>query len=205
MAIDLFGPPVSDDEVKSALQRYRDEPLDPLYYAPSIDLLMDGDHCAAIDHLVHGSGGRWERLKAVPSLASQIPDENGIYMFVWTPNIALRFAAPPNVERCFWILYVGKAGGLDSPGATIRSRYSSEYRRYVGRDPSCLWNGPAPETRELRLARYLTLRPLEFWYLTIEKISEIPLVEKRLLKLLRPPLNYQHGPKLRPGKTTSAF
>lgn len=203
--MEFSGAPVSDDDVKSVLHKYRDEPLDPLYFAPSIDLLMDVDHCAAIDRMVHGCGAQWERLKAVPTLSSQIPDESGIYMFVWMPNIALHFAAPPEVERCFWILYVGKAGGPESPNATIRGRYQSEYRKFVGRDPSCLWNGPPPDTRELRLARYLTLRPLEFWYLPIEKTAEIPLLEKRLLKLLRPPLNYQYGPKLRPGKTTSAF
>lgn len=201
----FFRAGAEDEDLKSALHKYRDEPLESLYFAPSIDLLMDAEHCVTVDQMAHGSGARWERLKATPTLASQIPDETGIYMFVWRPNIALRFSAPPETERLFWILYVGKAGGPDSPNATIRNRYQSEYRKYVGRDPSCLWSGPSPDTRELRLARYLTLRPLEFWYLPIEKVAEISLLEKRLLKLLRPPLNYQHGPKLRPGKTTSAF
>src|SRR4051812_45987875 len=127
-------PPINDDDVKSALHKYRDEPLDPLYFAPSVDLLMDVEHCFTIDRMVHDSGERWERLKAVPTLSSQIPDESGIYMFVWTPNIALRFAAPPKVERLFWILYVGKAGGTEVQEGTIRSRYQSEYRKYVGKD-----------------------------------------------------------------------
>jgi hypothetical protein len=195
----------NEDDVKAVLQKYRDEPLDQLYFSPSIELLMDADHCRTINQIVHQSGTQWERLKAVPTLWSQLPNISGIYMFVWTPDVALRFASAPEVERFFWVLYIGKAGEPEAPNATIRSRYKSEYTKYVGRDPSCLWDGSSPDTRESRLTKYLTLRPLEFWYLSIDQVSEIVLLEKRLLKLLKPPLNYQHGPKLRLGKPMPAF
>jgi hypothetical protein len=126
-------------------------------------------------------------------------------MFVWRPEFTLRFAAPPEIERLSWVLYVGKAGKQGGTTDTIKHRYIGEYSKYVGKDPSCLWDSNAPKDREDRLARYLTLRPLEYWFLIVEDLRDILILERKLIRLLRPPLNQQHGPRIRPGKPVPAF
>lgn len=201
----FFNAQVNDDEVKSVVEKYRDEPIEPLHFAPSIELLINADHCRMINQVLCQEDTRWERFKAVPELWRQLPSSGGVYAFVWKPDVCFHFASLPNTERFFWVLYVGRAGGSDTPHGTIQGRYRDEYRKYVGKDPSCLWDGSPPTNRDTRLARYLTLRPLEFWCLTMELDSEIALLEKKLLKLLRPPINQQHGIKIRPGKPQPAF
>lgn len=88
---------------------------------------------------------------------------------------------------------------------TIKHRYMTEYSKYVGKDPSCLWDSHAPRDREEKLARYLALRPLEYWFLQIPDVRDILILERKMIRMLRPPLNQQHGPKIRPGKTVPAF
>jgi hypothetical protein len=104
------------------------------------------------------------------------------------------------------VLYIGKAGIEDGKFDTIKSRYSSEYSKYVGGDIGCLWDDKPAIEREQKLARYLTLRPLEYWFLPIPTTKDIPLLERKLVRLLKPPLNNQHsGPRIKPGKTVPAF
>ena len=121
------------------------------------------------------------------------------------PELALRFASPPLEERFCWVLYVGKAGERDGTRDTIKNRYQQEYSKYVGQNATCLWEDTAAESREQRLSRYLTLRPLEYWFLTLDDVRDIQVLERKLIRLLRPPLNQQHGRKLRSGKTVPAF
>jgi len=195
---------MNDQEFRELLQKYRDEPASVLAFQPSIELLIDSHHCQAINSFLHQPGILWERKKAVDSLGNSLPDSPGLYMFVWRPELTLRFANT-ETERFGWVVYIGKAGTEEGRRDTIKQRYVSEYSKFVGKDPSCLWDTSPVEDRESRLARYLTLRPLEYWFLTMQDVREIQLLEKRLIKLLRPPLNLQHGVKLRPGKTVPAF
>src|SRR5262249_51416484 len=125
--------------------------------------------------------------------------------FVWRPRLALKFASAPLEERFCWVLYIGKAGEKDGVKDTIRDRYQSEYSKYVGQDATCLWDHSPAEKREQRLARFLTLRPLEYWFLTMTDFKDIEILEKKLIRMLCPPLNHQHGRKLRPGKSVPAF
>jgi hypothetical protein len=126
-------------------------------------------------------------------------------MFVWKPDLMFRFAAAPHVEQLCWVLYVGKAGTEEGKNDTIKHRYLNEYSNYLGKDASCLWDSHAPTDREQKLARYLTLRPMEYWFLSMGDVRDILILERKLIRLLRPPLNAQHGPKIRPGKTVPAF
>lgn len=196
---------VNDQEFSELLHKFRDEPACALQFQPSIEMFIDSRFCLAMDRILHRSGILWERLKAVPNLASQLPEETGIYMFVWKPELCLRFSSPPTEERFCWVLYVGKAGTNEGKSDTIKHRFQSEYSKYVAQDAACLWETHAAIERKERLARYLTLRPLEYWLLTISEIRDILVLEKKLIRMLRPPLNQQHGPKLRPGKPTPAF
>jgi hypothetical protein len=46
---------------------------------------------------------------------------------------------------------------------------------------------------------------LEYWYLLLDDARDIPVIERKLVSLLAPPLNIQHGPKLKVGKPQPAF
>jgi|GEM_PF-2055830 len=190
---------MTDSEFKSVLLKFRGESAGELPFAPCIESLIDDEYCQHITGMLEGEDMHWERKKAVPGLGQSLPDSPGLYMFVWQPKFKLRVALDERIAL-HWILYVGKAGGSVG-GGNIRNRYLNEYSKYVGKDPSCLWEKQDTTKRELVLARYLTLQPLEFWFLTVSNANEIELMERKLIKLLRPPLNIQHGTKLRAGKS----
>jgi hypothetical protein len=196
---------MNDDEFMQLVHKYRDEPAAPLVFEPAIEILIDSAHCDWLNKNIHQSGAKWERMIAVPDLWSQLPNERGLYMFVWRPRLALTFAAAPMEERFCWVLYVGRAGEKDAKKDTIRHRYQQEYSKYVGQNATCLWDVAPAEKREERLSRYLTLRPLEYWFLTLDDVRDIEVLERKLIRMLRPPLNQQHGRKLRPGKAVPAF
>lgn len=196
---------MNEQEFALLMHKFRFEPATPLQFQPCIELLIDGDFCKGIDKIIHEAGTTWERRIAVESLGTSLPDERGLYMFVWRPELTFRFSAAPQTERPCWALYVGKAGTEDGTKDTIRQRYLSEYSKYVGRDASCLWDAKDAVERHDRLARYLTLRPLEYWFLPMLNVRDIGLLERKIIKLLNPPLNRQHGVKIKPGKTVPAF
>src|SRR5437764_5133412 len=136
---------MNDAEFVQLVHKMRDEPAYPLLFEPTIEILIDSVHCDWLNKNIHQSGTRWERRLAVPTLWSQLPDERGLYMFVWRPELALRFAAAPLEERFSWVLYVGKAGERDAKKDTIRNRYQGEYSKYVGQNATCLWEDAPAE------------------------------------------------------------
>ena len=194
---------MNDDEFQQLIRTRRDEPAVPLHFAPCVDRLLDGDLCESVTRITRKHGVFWERYLAHDSLDSQLPAERGVYMFVWRPRISFSFSATQQ-QTLPWILYVGKAGTKEGVADTLPARYKS-YRRYIGRSPSCLWDRTPPRTREERLSRYLTLRPLEYWFATVADIDEISRLEKHLIKLFRPPINDQYARCLRPGLSKPAF
>ena len=203
--------PLSTQQFNRLLVKFRDETTHPISFEPCLERLMDSSECLALTEILHGEGLKWERKPATSTLWSMLPDERGIYMFVWCPDLTFRFESPQDIaatdyERLRWVLYVGKAGVEEGKSDTLKQRYRSGYSKYVGQDPSPLWNRrPAENTRrEELLARYLTVRPLEFWYLLFEDPEDIRMLEKRLIKTLNPPLNKQHGRRLIPGKPEPA-
>ena len=150
---------INEFEFIELVHKFRDETAIALHFQPSIEFLVDTPHCEALSRIIHKPNVLWEKNIAVPNLAARLPEENGLYMFVWRPELVLHFAGSSE-QRFNWVLYVGKAGKKDGTRDTLKHRYQSEYSKYVARDPSCLWkNGEPAFDREARLARYLTLRP----------------------------------------------
>lgn len=196
---------MNDDEFTQALHKYRDEAVShPLDFRPSIDRLMDSQHCAQINKIFYSSA-KWERRKAVATLGPSLPDAKGVYMFVWRPEMIMPFANG-TTEQASWVLYVGKAGIEEGASDTLRTRYTSEYKRFVGGDVSSLWNREAASDREARLARYLAMRPMEYWFLLLDSARDVQLLERKLIRMLAPPLNRQLvGPRLRSGTPVPAF
>ena len=101
---------MNEQEFISLLHKYRDEPARVLGFEPSIERLIDSQHCKELTSLLVDHGKKWERRKAVQSLGSMLPATRGLYLFVWRPDLQFYFDGDPSMEQLCWILYVGKAG-----------------------------------------------------------------------------------------------
>jgi hypothetical protein len=200
-----LGKNMNESELNQTIHKHRDELATLLEFCPRIEKLVDIDHCEQIQKFIHSHGSKWEKRSAISSLGDSLPNEQGVYMFVWTPKFSFEFDTGI-VEPINWIVYVGKAGINDGKNDTIKSRYISEYRHYLGCNPSMLWDSKAIECREQRLKKFLNLWPLSFWYLPLGETTprEIELAERQLIRLFNPPLNVVHTRRLRPNKPEPA-
>lgn len=129
-------------------------------------------------------------------------------MFVWSYFLALN-CGPSREQRFPVVMYIGQAGGgpLAGPRGTLRSRFVSEYRRLLESSPSVLWAPKPSRDRKGRLEAGLCLRPLEYWWLVVERahVQQIMSLEKRLVVLYDPPLNSDLRFSSRGGSPRKAF
>lgn len=147
-------------------------------------------------------GSAWETYEATERLWEMLPESPGLYMFVWRPWFQFRLAettaaaGPPKPSSVSQILYIGQAGASEeSSGSTLKQRYKG-YSRYIRADPRVLWTPTLRMTRP-ELSRYLTLRPLEYWFTVINERAEIKGLESRLIALFNPPMNQRERPKIK--------
>ncbi|WAX78798.1 hypothetical protein [Streptomyces sp. KMM 9044] len=174
--------------------RHRLEPSPAVEIKLGIVPMLDKPAHKVLEDDLNVHASPWERLLAVENLADSLPQEAGLYMFVWRPTFKLAMAdnSPSSFHQ---ILYIGQAGGAGQQGNTLRNRYR-EYKKYLNGNPEALWATQPPDTRRGRLTHYLTLRPLEYWFTTIADRSQIENLETRLIDLYNPPANVQKRPKL---------
>lgn len=160
-----------------------------------------------------GVGSKWERYAATVGLYKMLPTVSGVYMFVWAPELTFLCESQPADVGCApehrfrWVMYVGRSGRGDVPGS-LRQRYEREYQHFIGRSPEEIWSTTPPTKREEWLARYLTLRPLEYWCLRVSRVQDVARIERHLIETFDPPLNDQHrtrSRKLRALSTAPAF
>ena len=149
------------------------------------------------------TGAKWEMRRATKGCAALIPAKCGLYMFVYRSHLTMEIEGKP-AHRQTWVLYVGRAGSIDST-RTLRNRYAEEYSKYVGGDLENLWADSEPRTRPNVLNRYLTIFPLEYWFLVIDDRGLIVGLEDRLIKLFCPPLNKTGKLRIRTGTPQPAF
>jgi hypothetical protein len=164
-----------------------------------INSLGDSVLCCAVSAWLRKDGRHWERRVATSILWQQLPDTAGLYMFLWLPDLELSVAegTASRIWKLPCVLYVGEAGAGESNN-TLRNRYKDEYAKYVEGDPEQLWS-KAPSGRVPRkelLQRYLTLFPLEYWFLEVDDPAKVGPLERRLLQMLNPPLIRQHRARL---------
>lgn len=197
---------MNEAERGQLIHKHRDELASMLEFCPRIEKLVDTEHCSQIQNFLHGFGAKWERRPAQRALGESLPNEQGLYMFVWTPKFEFQFDTGKS-DPIHWIVYVGKAGIVDGKCDTIKSRFQSEYKYYVGCDSAALWDSTPTENREQRLKKYLNLWPLNFWYMPLGgvPVKDIELAERQLIRLFNPPLNVTHTRRLRPSKSEPAF
>ncbi len=189
-------------DLTALVAKHRDRDSPTLTVDLALQRLLDTADCRALQDTLTAVAGPWEAYTASEHLYEILPDEPGVYMFVWRPPF--QFDVHPG-RRSFdltQVLYVGRAGGTSQN--TLKERYK-DYRKYLRADPAQLWEVGEPLTRPGRLARYLALRPLEYWYAVINQPDEVDSVEARLTRLLNPPLNKDRRPKLRSKPAIDAF
>ena len=194
---------LNDEEFKIENEKFRGIESH-LNFSLPVHTLIDAVHCSSISKLIHRNGAMWERHLATPTLGESLPDKKGLYMFVWKPQLKLEVENPRHTFQPSWVVYVGKAGIDGGTHDTVRHRYQTEYSKYVGKDPSALWSSAASDSRHERLSRYLTLRPLEYWFLPVMDPTQLHHLERSLIKIINPPANRQHGSRLRTTVTEPA-
>lgn len=193
-----------EQAVRRSLARHIDGPPASLDLVLPVDRHMNHDLCDGLkaDLTLHCSP--WEVMRATPTLWQQLPNSPGLYMFVFASALSIQREAPAHPFRPAWVLYVGRAG-CDKSKGTLRSRYKSEYHKYVEADPEILWSRNPAQNRAERVARCLAVWPLQFWFTVVENAQVIPDLEERLIRLLNPPANHQQGRRIHYGPAEPAF
>ena len=202
---DPNAPSVFETRICESLQRHRDELPIALPLQLSVSHLLDSHRCLVLTQDLQALGSPWERATATPELADMLPTCGGLYMFVWAPVFVLTTVQGNGTRehRHQYVLYVGRASG-DAHG-TIRKRYKKEYRKYVCQDPERLWDLETAAGRSQLLKKYLNLWPLEFWHKEVENPEQITNLERRLIRMLSPPLNLHLKPRFKLAKREPAF
>lgn len=196
---------IGDERIERLVARHRDEPSPALRVDWGLLRLLDERHCRNLELDLADQAGEWEINRATPELHQSLPDQPGLYMFVWRPVFQFRIAEQRRSGSLYQILYIGQAGGAGNGSSnTLRGRYR-DYIGFLQSEPAQMWAEPAGRTRKEVLARYLTLRPLEYWWTIVKDREFIASLEDRLIKLLNPPGNINRGPVLRPGTPQPAL
>lgn len=181
------------------------EPGRTITFGLSSALLADHSHCSILtDKMVQESqDGGWEIHSATTISVLTIPETPGIYLFVWQPELKFPRSEPHRSRQLSFVLYVGQAGGSRTQG-TLRTRFR-EYQPFIGSSPEVLWDALPLDSRTRRKQCYLSLEPLEYWFLACKTGSDIDGLERMLYDLLKPPMNKQRPKRLRIGHTQPAF
>jgi len=171
--------------------------------------LLDQFGCEQLQADLGSEGHPWEIMTATEHGWEAVPDEPGLYLFVWRPWFAFNVANARCDGDLRQVLYVGKAGADDAGNPTnggLKQRYRS-YVKHLRSEPDVLWSRSEPRTRTQMLDRYLCLRPMEYWFTVIPRHDQVPQLEDRLIKMLNPPCNKQRVPRItaRLGPATPAF
>lgn len=191
------------DAFTPLILRNRDAPSPSLRVEWALLRLLDRGHCKQLEEDLAEMAEAWEIHVATESLWNTLPDEAGIYLFVWRPHFSFEVAERRKPGSLSQVLYVGRAGGESSNG-TLAKRYKS-YRKAVASPPASLWDAEPPRKREQLLERYLSLRPLEYWCAVAKDKSRIAELEERLIMTLNPPCNRRLTPTLIPRPAEPAF
>jgi hypothetical protein len=187
------------NDLASLVARHRDADSPTLEINWALLRLLDRGSCQQLQVDLQAEGEPWEVMTATERTWEAVPAESGLYMFVWRPWFTFDVAERRRPGDLGQVLYIGKAGADDNGQPTsgnLRLRYR-DYLKHLRNDPDVLWSRTEPHTRPQLLDRYLTLRPLEYWFTVVPRHSEVPLLEDRLIKLLNPPCNKQRAPRLK--------
>jgi hypothetical protein len=189
---------------RQSISRHTDEDPAPISFLPSVRYLQDEEYCRTLHEDFKRYGSHWERRRATADLWQMLPQNSGLYMFVWVRDRLLGNITNHNNFHLNWCLYVGKAGA--GSNNTLQSRYKQEYRKYLeARDPEIFWSERRDVNRQDRLQKVLSLEPIEYWFVEIEDQSKITNLENRLIKLLNPPGNVNGRATLKPQASRPAF
>jgi hypothetical protein len=140
-------------DLEKLVMRHRDDPSPELAVQWALLRLLDQCGTGALVEDLVARAGPWEAYDATERLWEILPEEPGLYMFVWRPWFRFRMAEatvtvpiqkPDSITQ---ILYIGQTGASDNEaGSTLRERYKS-YRKYLRAEPDSLWDRHQSSTR----------------------------------------------------------
>src|SRR4051794_38455389 len=83
--------------LQEALDLHRAVPSPLLTFRVHVVPWLDVSHGTALTRKLEqlSGDGEWHQMRAVKTLAPQIPEKFGLYMFVWRPWVELRAAGGP--------------------------------------------------------------------------------------------------------------
>jgi hypothetical protein len=196
----------TNDPFERLVLRYRDEPSPVLHVDWALSRLLDRRSCGVLAQDLREMASPWEVFNATANLGDMLPDDPGLYMFVWRPPFEFQVDSDSRPGSITQVLYVGQAGASSQNGAgnSLRARFK-DYVKHLEASPEGVWQGDFAMRRASVLSRCLTLRPLEYWCAVVSDRTKIALLEDRLIKLLNPPANLNRGPRLRAQPPVPAF
>jgi len=187
--------------------------------SPAIDIRLPLIHVGNLERQRHLSEmmeglGSWECMRAHPDAAREIPKKPGLYMFVWCPPLRLKFADPIKVCSASetnayfvtnYVVYIGQAGGGGGRG-DLCARFKGDYARILKQgSPKELFSRTEGKTRKEKLERYLSLEPLDYWFMVVEDTDALMALERSLQEFLNPPAIIQNRAVLYTAETRKAF
>ncbi len=168
----------------------RANPPPPLTLALPLVPALDRHWCEVMSRSVLANG-KWTVMEATAGLAGHLPDQSGLYLFVWR----IPFPMPTQRDSSMHfrtVLYVGQAGAKHDTG-TLKKRYATEYAAIINNSPNAIWSSDM-SSRESRLSKLLSLRHLEYWYTVTPEREHLLLYENALISLFNPPGNTKSSP-----------
>lgn len=200
--IDIPGESADLTLLRDSFELFSDEHTPALLFTISVNAWLREHFDGKVAKRLSSLQSSWETRPVTKSLQENIPDTPGIYMFIWRPGFTLKLATGTSEQKFQWVLYLGITE------SSLKARYKNEYKKVLFKKEKtsrALWDSRQAETRREKLERFLSLRPLEYWYLPCSDTVLLKTLESHLIELLAPPLNAQKQARLKIGKTGKAF
>lgn len=167
-------------------------PIHKLIETTAVELVQNEQFYSLLSNDLSAVASPWESYPLGANIFQLLPEEPGLYMFVWKPS-ALRFRTDSNTLYFNKVLYLGKAS------VSLKDRFRNEYRRIIeAASPELFWDDAGVDSREMRLRRIFSLTPIDIWFcrVAVNNVNLIDNLETRLITLINPPGNIQR--KLKP-------
>ena len=168
----------------------RANPPPPLTLALPLVPALDRNWCEVMSRSVLANG-KWTVMEATTGLADHLPDQSGLYLFIWRIPFPMPTQRDPSMHFRT-VLYVGQAGAQHDTG-TLKKRYATEYAAIINDSPNSIWSSDM-SSRASRLSKLLSLRHLEYWYTVTPAREHLLLYEDALISLFNPPGNTNSSP-----------
>lgn len=175
------------EQFKKQLSRYKGSFAFPLEYLIPVDHFNDDGFWQCLIDDISSIGSGWEFVQGVVCDSHVlIPDDKGIYLFIWTPDSEIKTnTSSINFNS---VVYIGSSV---TPEVGMKSRFTGEYSKILGKYVDVHWTKKDLLNRSDRIKKVLNLGRLTFAFNVMKFGSKEQIldVEKRLVRYFNPPGN----------------